>query len=308
MKTDIILHHYDASPFTQKALRMLGLKNLEWRSVETPMMLPKPDLVCLTGGYRGTPVMQIGADIYIDTQRIARELERRFPAPTLFPSGDAGLAYALVKWGDEFFQAGLKMALALLGPDWDAAFREDRQALFAHLDFHDMDKETGHAMAQLCASAALLDAQLADGRSFLTGDHAGLADIQAFGVPWFTRAAMPVTGKLLQNFRHLPAWEARVAELGEGERRPIDVSEAHRLAQESQPDLTSEVDPGDAQGLEAGMTVKVMPDDFSLRGAVEGALLRTSALELAIHRATDDFGDIVIHFPRLGYRVDSLTA
>jgi glutathione S-transferase len=72
--TDIILHHYDASPFTQKALRMLGLKKLEWRSVETPMLLPKPDLVCLTGGYRGTPVMQIGADIYIDSQRIAREL------------------------------------------------------------------------------------------------------------------------------------------------------------------------------------------------------------------------------------------
>ncbi len=102
--TDIILHHYDASPFTQKALRMLGLKKLEWRSVETPMLLPKPDLVCLTGGYRGTPVMQIGADIYIDSQRIARELERRYPEPTLFPAGDAGLGYALVKWSDDFFR------------------------------------------------------------------------------------------------------------------------------------------------------------------------------------------------------------
>ena len=241
MTTNIILHHYDASPFTQKALRMLGLKNLNWRSVETPIMLPKPDLVCLTGGYRGTPVMQIGADLYIDTQRIARELERRYPEPTFFPAADAGLAYALVKWSDEFFQAGLRMALALLGPDWDAAFREDRQALFAHLNFDDMDKETGHAMAQLRASAALLDAQLADGRSFLTGDHAGLADMQAFSVPWVTRAAMPVTEKLLQNFDHLPAWEARVAELGEGERQTIDASEAHRVAQESQPDLTSKI-------------------------------------------------------------------
>ena len=35
--TAIILHHYDASPFTQKALRMLGLKRLAWRSVQTPM-------------------------------------------------------------------------------------------------------------------------------------------------------------------------------------------------------------------------------------------------------------------------------
>jgi glutathione S-transferase len=305
--TDIILHHYDASPFTQKALRMLGLKKLAWQSVETPMMLPKPDLLCLTGGYRGTPVMQIGADIYIDSQRIARELERRCPEPTFFPAGDAGLAYALVKWSDEFFQAGLKMALALLGPDWDKAFREDRQALFAHLDFDAMDKETGHAMAQLQASAALLDAQLADGRSFLGGDHAGLADIQAFGAPWFTRAAMPVTEKLFQNFSKLPAWEARVAQLGEGERQPIDASEAHRVARESEPDLTSEIDGDDAQGLQSGMPVKVMPDDFSLRGAVEGGLLRASALELAVHRQTDDFGDLVVHFPRLGYRVEPIS-
>ena len=306
MMTDIILHHYDASPFTQKALRMLGLKNLEWRSVVTPMMLPKPDLLCLTGGYRGTPVMQIGADIYIDTQCIARELERRFPEPTFFPTGDAGLAFALVKWSDEFFQAGLKMALAILGPDWDTAFREDRQALFVHLDFDSMDAETGHAMAQLQASAGLLNAQLADGRSFLTGDHAGLADIQAFSVPWFTRAAMPITEKLFRDFSHLPAWEARVAELGEGDRQQIDAAEAHRIAQESQPDLTINIAGNEAQGLEAGMSVKVMPDDFSLRGAVEGVLLRTSAVELAIHRSTDDLGDLVIHFPRLGYRVEPI--
>jgi glutathione S-transferase len=305
--TDIILHHYDASPFTQKALRMLGLKKLAWQSVETPMMLPKPDLVCLTGGYRGTPVMQIGADIYIDSQRIARELERRIPKPTFFPAGNVGLAYALVKWSDEFFQAGLKMALALLGPDWPEAFRKDRQALFAHLDFDAMDKETGHAMAQLQASAALLDAQLADGRSFLGGDSAGLADIQAFGAPWFTRAAMPVTEKLFQNFSHLPAWEARVAQLGEGDRQPIDVAEAHRVARESEPNLTSEVGENEPQGLEAGMPVRVMPDDFSLRGPVEGTVLRASALIIAVHRSTEDFGDLVIHFPRLGYRIEPLT-
>ncbi|HSN71156.1 MAG TPA: glutathione S-transferase N-terminal domain-containing protein, partial [Steroidobacteraceae bacterium] len=100
--TDVILHHYDASPFTQRALRMLGIKGLAWRSVETPMMPPKDDLVALTGGYRGTPVLQIGADVYVDSQRIARELERRFPSPSLFPGGNTGLTYAMVKWSDAF--------------------------------------------------------------------------------------------------------------------------------------------------------------------------------------------------------------
>ena len=118
--------------------------------------------------------------------------------------------------------------------------------------------------------------------------------------------AILIAEKLLQNFAHLPAWEARVAELGEGDRQPIDVAEAHGVARESQPDLGKEIDADDAQGLEAGMPVTVAPDDFSLRGAVEGTLLRVSVLELAIHRSTDDFGDLVIQFPRLGYRVEPL--
>ena len=62
-----------------------GHQGLAWQSVATPMLPPKDDLVALTGGYRGTPVLQIGADVYIDSQRIARELERRFPVPSLFP-------------------------------------------------------------------------------------------------------------------------------------------------------------------------------------------------------------------------------
>jgi hypothetical protein len=30
--------------------------------------MPKPDLTALTGGYRKTPVLQIGADLYCDSQ------------------------------------------------------------------------------------------------------------------------------------------------------------------------------------------------------------------------------------------------
>lgn len=301
--TGVILHCYDASPFTQKALRMMGLKGISWRSVEIPMILPKPDLVCLTGGYRGTPVMQIGADIYIDTQCIARELERRYPEPTFFPGADHGLAYALVKWSDKFFQAGLTMALATLGPDWDPAFLQDRQAIFPHLDFENLGHDVEHAMAQLRASAALLDAQLADGRAFLTGDRPGLADIQAFGVPWFTRASMPVTEKLLGRFSQLPAWESRIAEIGEGQREQIAVTVAHDEARSNEPQPAVEVDADDPQNLNPGMQVRLEADDFSTRGPVDGEVLGVSPLEITLLRRTNEFGDLAIHFPRLGYRV-----
>ncbi len=74
------------------------------------MIMPKPDLMPLTGGYRKTPVLQIGADIYCDTRLIARELERRFPSPTLFPGGNRGLSLALTHW------SGHRLLRARRGP------------------------------------------------------------------------------------------------------------------------------------------------------------------------------------------------
>jgi glutathione S-transferase len=78
---DIILHHYEASPFSEKVRLALGLKGAAWRSVITPNMMPKPDLVPLTGGYRRAPVMQIGADIFCDSQLMLVETIGAFPAP-----------------------------------------------------------------------------------------------------------------------------------------------------------------------------------------------------------------------------------
>ena len=64
----IILHHFDQSPFSEKIRLIFGLKSIAWRSVRISRIMPRPDLMPLTGGYRRTPVMQIGADIYCDTQ------------------------------------------------------------------------------------------------------------------------------------------------------------------------------------------------------------------------------------------------
>ena len=103
---DLILHHYPMSPFAEKVRLMLGYKQLPWRSVITPNMMPKPDLTPLTGGYRRIPVLQIGADVYCDTALCARVIEALQPAPTLYPAS-APLAPAAAAWADAnlFWQA-----------------------------------------------------------------------------------------------------------------------------------------------------------------------------------------------------------
>jgi glutathione S-transferase len=95
-----ILHHYPNSPFAEKVRLMLGFKGVAWRSVTIPRVLPKPDLMPLTGGYRKTPVMQFGADIFCDSACIARELERRFPGRAFFPGGHGGRLAIMGAWAD----------------------------------------------------------------------------------------------------------------------------------------------------------------------------------------------------------------
>ena len=47
---DLILHHYPTSPFAEKVRLVLGYKQLAWKSVHIPPVMPKPDVLALTGG------------------------------------------------------------------------------------------------------------------------------------------------------------------------------------------------------------------------------------------------------------------
>lgn len=100
---ELILHHYDFSNYSEKVRLVLGLKGLSWLSVEIPAYAPKPDYAPLTAGYRRTPALQIGADVYCDTHLIVEVLETLAPVPTIYP-GEAPAAraaiLALVAWAE----------------------------------------------------------------------------------------------------------------------------------------------------------------------------------------------------------------
>jgi len=97
---DLILHHYATSPFSEKVRLILGAKQLPWKPVFIPPIMPKPDVEVLTGGYRKTPFLQIGADIYCDSALIADVLEHLQPAPTLYPEPEKGMSRILAQWAD----------------------------------------------------------------------------------------------------------------------------------------------------------------------------------------------------------------
>ena len=304
--SELILWSYDASPFTQKVLLMLAIKNLDWRWVETPLLPPKAALAALTGGYRGTPVLQIGADVFIDSQLIAVELERRFPEPTLFPAGDRGLVLALVKWADAFFRSALGIVVHATAALWPEEFLRDRRELFVDFNWDAALASAEHARGQYRAHLQFLDAQLADGRRFLGGARPGLADAQALPFVAMIRGLGQATAVLFAGFTRLPSWEAAVMALGEGRRASMSPETALEIARQANPahDPLSTVIEA-AGGLRASATIEVSPDD-TRRGHMRGELVRLDPAGVSIQRRHPLCGEVCVHFPRLGYRVAAI--
>ena len=240
MPHPIILHHFDQSPFSEKIRVILGFKRLAWRSVRISRIMPRPDLMPLTGGYRRTPVLQIGADIYCDTQIIIRELEARFPTPTLFPAGESGIPWAMGMWADRsFFQNTVNLVFGTLGEKVPQDFIEDRGRLRgAKFDVQAMRAAIPQARDQFRAHVGWIEAQLSDGRQWLLGEFS-LVDVSAYMNIWYTRSNLSDADQGLAGLHRIfdgapftLAWEKRVQAIGHGSRSELSPERgaAHRRA------------------------------------------------------------------------------
>jgi glutathione S-transferase len=304
MNHELILHHYPGSPFAEKARLMLGHKRLAWRSVHIPVIMPKPDLTALTGGYRRTPVLQVGADIYCDTALIARVLEARAPEPPLFPTGQP-LAPLLAQWADSALfwtvipytmqPAGLAHVFHGVPPEQLKAFAADRAPFAASLKRQTLADATANLHAYLDA----LDAQLADGRAFLFGNAPGIADFAVAHCGWYVRRGGPVA-EILAPRRHFSAWLDRMLAIGHGVPAPMKSDEAIAVAAAAAQHAACAVQPG--LGFEAGQAVTVTPTDYGL-DPVAGTLVGLTPTEVVIQRSDERAGTLHVHFPRAGFQI-----
>ncbi|MCH8951222.1 MAG: glutathione S-transferase family protein [Proteobacteria bacterium] len=304
----IILHHYPQSPVSEKVRVGLGIKGLAWASVEIPRIPPKPLLMPLTGGYRRTPVMQIGADIYCDSQCILREIERRHPEPTFYPGGAAGMAWGVGRWTDgELFSQVIKLVLGAAGDALPADFAEDRGRLYLGPDWAEglerAAADLPHIAAQIRGQFGWIDQRLAEGRRFMLGEAPGLPDALAYYLVWFVRGRWPEGPGFLAQFPALEAWEARVRAIGHGRPTAMDAEAALAVARTAQPETQEAADAHDPQGLAPGMEVTIAPDLDGGEEAVAGTIRAVNRETVAVLREDPRAGRVCVHFPRVGYRV-----
>lgn len=301
-----ILHHYNESPYAEKARLMLGHKRVAWRSVKVPRIAPKPDLVALTGGYRKVPVLQIGADVYCDTRLIAEVLDAIRPEPGLAPR-EGHFDAILAHWVDTHL-FGLAVghtfgALADLLPD---ALIADRAALRgAPLEREALKRALPLTTQTLHAQVAWLDTALAGPAPFANGATPGNGDFTLYATLWFLANGRFDFGA----HPNVQAWMARMSAIGHGKPRDISAEEALVEAAAALPaPLPNAPTQPDASGLHVGQTIMVTPEQLGHGTSVTGELVSLLPHRLTLRLCSDRCGEVHVHFPRTGYRLKSIQA
>ncbi len=292
---EVILHHYELSPFGTAMRLALGHKGLSWKSVEAPLVSPKPDLSALTGGYERIPVLQIGADIYCDTAAITAALERHKPDPTLYPGPVGPAARMIALWAGNSWFIPSVLTGASGSPDaFPDAFWEDRSVRFG-LSKELFQATVPHMQAQFAAGGQVLAAALADGRAFIAGDAAGHADFCLFMNLNFAHL---LAGRNPGDFGpQVGSWFERVGSIGFGESEDWTPEQAIQHAAESEPVGGGTVAEG--SGFEAGQSV-VVGIDAPDPATVEGSLVALDDTGITVSRTDPLAREVHVHFPRMG--------
>lgn len=303
--TELILHHYPTSPFAEKARLVLGYKKLAWRSVVIPVIAPKPDLVALTGGYRKTPVLQIGADIYCDTALICDVLEHLQPDPSIYPEPSKGMARTLAQWADNtlFWTAmgfntqpkGISEMFAGAPPEMARAFGDDRKAMSVN-----MARLRPADAAAAYKSYLRRISDMLDDWPYLLGEVPCIADFSLYHPLWFTRTRTP---SLADVFKATPAvleWMDRMAAIGHGEMEKMKAADAIAVAHAATPAALRDDIFQDEHGIPLGTLVRVSGESFGPE-ATQGELVAATRMHYTLRRTDERAGTVHVHFPRIGY-------
>lgn len=313
--SDIILHHYPNSPFSEKIRLIFGYKGLNWQSVIIPPIMPKPDVVALTGGYRKTPFMQIGADIYCDSALICDVLEKMQPNPTLYPEHQKGAARIIGQWADttlfwaamgyNFSPAGVAQMFGIDSPNATEAienakiFAEDRAKMRSG-----MPRIPAADAAASYKSYLRRIANMLDEHPFLLGDKPCIADFAVYHPLWFTRHRTSVMAGIFEATPNVLTWMDRMAAIGHAQSSKLNAINSIAICANNTPASIESEDENptfqDEHGIPLGSTVTIASESFGPE-LTQGTLVAATRMHYTLRRDDDRVGVVHVHFPRVGF-------
>lgn len=308
----LILHHYWGSPYAEKVRAAMGYKKLRWLSHEITVVPPRPALEPVLGGFRRTPVLQIGADYVCDTRLILRVLDKIAPEPPLEGAPQDAFAELLCGWaeprvfalfGPVRFRTHEDIAGVLRGAVGGREFRDDRLPFMRPVyEAERVTKIVDSCRDHLRHYLNVIDMQLGAGQLYLAGSRPGFADFSAYHTVWWMRTA-PALPEMFADFTRLSRWADRIVAFGHGDMATITGDETQAAARNGQ-GRNDAVSPGFPQRDDGrlGKMVEIVPDDYG-RDPVSGRVVAVSDRHFTIEREAEGIGTVRVHFPSLGYEI-----
>ena len=302
---NIVLFHHDPSPYGERIRKCFGLQNIPWKSCLVPMVMPRPDMTMLSGGYRKIPVMQYGADIYCDTRLISQKINNLFNDLKLFSHGTLQNS-ALQSQSDQMFRSGAILSLIENKEYIPPEVVEDRMSFFTFINQKTAENELSHHQSQFKKYAQDIDDQLRE-NDFILGLQPNWADICCYANIFMAKGNIPSSFKWMKELKNIDPWYQNLVSYGEGIREEISSQEALEIAKTSTPDLSNinHQNSEDENMPQPGDNVKVTPDDYG-QISVRGELICINSDEIVVTNETKEAGAIAIHFPRLGFIVEKI--
>ncbi len=303
--SDLYLHHYPPSLFSEKIRVLLGYLDESWNSVIIPPIMPRPWLMPLSGGYRKTPVFQVGANVYCDSDVIVRMLAERSGKTSLYAHGF--VADRAAEWADSqlfrtavalnFAPAALAEQMKAMKQEEMQAFAEDRAKLSEGASITSFSPEVATRSVQHYLSS--LDRDLGS-RAFVFGDEPSVTDFSVYHCCWFLDQNA-IVATVLQPFANDRRWMNEMAAFGHGNVIDSSGEAALDAAKNSSP-----VIPLLANALPAGFAigdaVTVAPVDYG-KIPVSGELAAIDHNQIVITRSTPETGEVAVHFPSAGFEL-----
>lgn len=298
-------------------------------------------MTCLLFCFRRIPFLQIGADIYCDTNMIAQVLEKLYPTPTFFPTtrngqDNAALAFLLSSATDKlFFQHTVPQM------DWSVLPKEflmDRAELRGGsrteepkpLDPQIMMAASKASQQQLHQYLTMIEQQLASSPSqwFLGTSTPHYADFQIFTPIEFAAGLRKLPGSGVAKgfdesvFPRVWKWHADLLAYCASVKHKdagivITPEEAFKIAEAASKAghfrSTSTDAKADTLGVPVGKAMGVNSEDnrnVGLPNVVEGqgvgAEFNQFGGSYSVRRDTTKGFEVVTHFPGIGYYYSSL--
>ncbi|KAI1761638.1 hypothetical protein GGR53DRAFT_19945 [Hypoxylon sp. FL1150] len=336
----IVLYHYVHSPYAQRIVAYLTLRQIPYTQCLQPNVLPRPDLKEKLGiAYRRIPLLSIGRDVYADTRLIIAKLEHLYPASAAHPGISSpasnpehrlmeALLSRVVTDGGVFMRSAQLLPPQLL-LDRGSQFIRDRADLMgvdmsgkgdeaSPFSAGSMASKRPEAAAELQQVFELLETTvLADGRDWLLGTRGpALADLEmVWPLKWTYRipGGFPADAINKDLFPKVFAWierferavEEKRAQLGDPKTVKGDEA-ATRIVGAPYAEEEGEVVAADpvvaAEGLEKGESVKLWPTDWGFLHKDSGRLVSVDKSEFVIETG-GMAGSIRLHAPRHGFKV-----